>query len=79
MCSHVYSNRGHEIGKGLFDAAVAMYHDQGHVPIKLLGFAEGVNVTLGLRIIRTSADHGTVFGKAGKRTPNPTSMIEALK
>jgi len=73
------ATRGHEIGKGLFDAVVAMYHDQGHIPIKLLGFVEGVNVTLGLPIIRTSVDHGTVFGKAGKGTANPTSMIEALK
>jgi len=56
-----------------------MYHDQGHIPIKLLGFVEGVNVTFGLPIIRTSVDHGTVFGKAGKGTANPTSMIEALK
>ena len=73
------ATRGHEIGKGLFDAVVAMCHDQGHIPIKLLGFVEGVNVTLGLPIIRTSVDHGTVFGKAGKGTANPTSMIEALK
>lgn len=73
------ATRGREIGKGLFDAVVAMYHDQGHIPIKLLGFVEGVNVTLGLPIIRTSVDHGTVFGKAGKGTANPASMIEALK
>ena len=73
------ATHGHEIGKGLFDGVIAMYHDQGHIPIKLLGFAEGVNVTLGLPIIRTSVDHGTVFGKAGKGTANPSSMIEALK
>lgn len=73
------ATRGQEIGKGLFDAVVAMYHDQGHIPIKLLGFVEGVNVSLGLPIIRTSVDHGTVFGKAGKGTANPISMIEALK
>ncbi len=65
--------------KGQFDAVVAMYHDQGHIPIKVLSFDEGVNVTLGLPIIRTSVDHGTVFGKAGKGTARPTSMIEAIK
>lgn len=71
--------RGKEIGRGEFDAVVAMYHDQGHIPIKLLGFFDGVNVTLGLPIIRTSVDHGTVFGKAGKGTANPASLIEAVR
>ncbi|MEA3345628.1 MAG: 4-hydroxythreonine-4-phosphate dehydrogenase PdxA [Chloroflexota bacterium] len=65
--------------QGQFDAVVAMYHDQGHIPIKVLGFLEGVNVTLGLPIIRTSVDHGTNFGKAGKGTADPTSLIEAVK
>ena len=65
--------------QGQFDAVVAMYHDQGHIPIKMLGFDKGVNVTLGLPIIRTSVDHGTVYGKAGKGTARPTSLIEALK
>jgi 4-hydroxythreonine-4-phosphate dehydrogenase len=65
--------------RGEFDLAVAMYHDQGHIPIKMVGFEKGVNVTLGLPIIRTSVDHGTVFGKAGKGTADPTSMIEAIK
>ncbi len=65
--------------KGEFDLAIAMYHDQGHIPIKMVGFEKGVNVTLGLPIIRTSVDHGTVFGKAGKGTADPTSMIEAIK
>lgn len=71
--------KGREIGRGQFDAVVAMYHDQGHIPVKLLGFFDGVNVTLGLPIIRTSVDHGTVFGKAGKGTANPASLIEAIK
>lgn len=71
--------KGAEIGRSRFDAVVAMYHDQGHIPIKLLGLLDGVNVTLGLPIIRTSVDHGTAFGKAGQGTANPTSMIEALK
>ncbi len=64
---------------GQFDAAIAMYHDQGHIAIKMLGITHGVNVTLGLPIIRTSVDHGTVFGKAGKGTADPTSLIEAIK
>lgn len=65
--------------RGEFDAAIAMYHDQGHIPMKMVGFDKGVNVTLGLPIIRTSVDHGTVFGKAGKGTANPRSLIEAIK
>ncbi len=65
--------------RGEFDLVIAMYHDQGHIPIKMVGFEKGVNVTLGLPIIRTSVDHGTVFGKAGKGTADPTSMIEAIK
>jgi len=65
--------------EGQYDAVVAMYHDQGHIPTKVLSFDEGVNVTLGLPIIRTSVDHGTVFGKAGKGTARPASMIAALK
>ncbi len=68
--------RTHE---GQFDAAIAMYHDQGHIAIKMLGITHGVNVTLGLPIIRTSVDHGTNFGKAGKGTADPTSLIEAIK
>ncbi len=71
--------KGHEIGRTSFDAVVAMYHDQGHIPIKLLGLLDGVNVTLGLPIIRTSVDHGTAFGKAGKGTASPVSLIAALK
>jgi len=65
--------------EGQFDAVVAMYHDQGHIPVKVLAFEQGVNVTLGLPIIRTSVDHGTAFDKAGKGTAQPISMIEALK
>jgi 4-hydroxythreonine-4-phosphate dehydrogenase len=62
-----------------FDIVVAMYHDQGHIPLKLLGFEKGVNVTLGLPIIRTSVDHGTAFDIAGRGVANPTSMMEAIK
>ncbi|MFC1935726.1 PdxA family protein, partial [Chloroflexota bacterium] len=64
---------------GQFDGAIAMYHDQGHIAIKMLGIWLGVNVTLGLPIIRTSVDHGTNFDMAGKGTADPRSMIEAMK
>jgi len=73
---------------GMYDAVVAMYHDQGHIPVKLAGFIydhateswnmQGVNVTLGLPIIRTSVDHGTAFDKAGKGTADHRSLKEAL-
>ena len=74
---------------GQFDAVVAMYHDQGHIPVKLLGFQvdpatgrwqelSGVNITLGLPIIRTSVDHGTAFDIAGKGIANEHSLIEAI-
>ena len=68
----------YEALKGDYDAVVAMYHDQGLAPLKMIGFDEGVNVTLGLPIIRTSPDHGTAFGIAGKNTANPTSMKNAI-
>lgn len=61
-----------------YDVVVAMYHDQGHIPIKLLAFDEGVNVTLGLPIIRTSVDHGTAFDIAGKGIANEKSILNAL-
>lgn len=64
--------------KNHFDIVVVMYHDQGHIPLKVLGFEEGVNVTVGLPFIRTSVDHGTVFGKAGKGTADSRSMSESL-
>jgi 4-hydroxythreonine-4-phosphate dehydrogenase len=65
--------------QGKYDALVAMYHDQGHIPIKLLGFYQGVNVTLGLPIIRTSVDHGTAFDIVGQNIANPSSLIAAIK
>ncbi len=61
-----------------FDAIVCMYHDQGHVPLKLLDFEGGVNVALGLPIIRTSVDHGTAFDIAGTGTAQTGSFIKAL-
>lgn len=66
-------------GRGDFDLVVAMYHDQGHAPIKLLGMDAGVNVTVGLPVIRTSVDHGTAFDIAGSGTADESSMIEALR
>jgi 4-hydroxythreonine-4-phosphate dehydrogenase len=75
---------------GQFDAVVAMFHDQGHIPIKLLGFhvdpatgqwqaISGVNITLGLPILRTSVDHGTAFDIAGKGIANADSLVEAAE
>jgi 4-hydroxythreonine-4-phosphate dehydrogenase len=65
--------------KGEFDGVVAMYHDQGMIPVKLLAFDDAVNVTIGLPIIRTSPAHGTAFDIAGKNKANPASMICAIK
>ncbi|ONI38833.1 4-hydroxythreonine-4-phosphate dehydrogenase PdxA [Candidatus Epulonipiscium fishelsonii] len=65
--------------KGAFDIVVAMYHDQGHIPLKLLAFDEGVNITVGLDVIRTSVDHGTAFDIAGKNIAKPDSMLEAIE
>lgn len=65
--------------KGEYDAVVAMYHDQATIPMKLLGFGEAVNVSLGLPIVRTSVDHGTAYDRAGKGTADPRGMIEAMR
>ncbi|WP_080871986.1 4-hydroxythreonine-4-phosphate dehydrogenase PdxA [Oceanobacillus timonensis] len=65
--------------RGDFDIVVAMYHDQGHGPIKVLGLEAGVNITVGLPIIRTSVDHGTAFDIAGKGIVDEGSMLEALR
>lgn len=75
---------------GQFDIVVAMYHDQGHIPLKLNGFnydpikdrynsVSGINCTIGLPIIRTSVDHGTAFGKAGEGRANEESMLDAIR
>ena len=64
---------------GEYDLVVAMYHDQGHIPLKMLGFSSGVNMTVGLPFIRTSVDHGTAFDIAGKGIANENSMIEAMR
>lgn len=69
----------HRACKGDFDITVCMYHDQGLIPFKMLAFDSGVNVTVGLPLIRTSPDHGTAFDLAWKNKANPSSMIEAIK
>jgi 4-hydroxythreonine-4-phosphate dehydrogenase len=75
---------------GQYDIVVAMYHDQGHIPLKLFGFKidpqtksftamHGVNITIGLPIIRTSVDHGTAFDKAGEGCANEQSLVDAIE
>jgi 4-hydroxythreonine-4-phosphate dehydrogenase len=64
---------------GEFDVVVAMYHDQGLIPVKYLGVEKGVNVTLGLPLVRTSPDHGTAFDIAGSGRADASSLLEALK
>ena len=66
-------------GRGDYDLIVAMYHDQGHGPVKVLGIEAGTNITVGLPVIRTSVDHGTAFDIAGTGRVDPRSMIEALR
>ena len=69
----------HPRARATYDAAICMYHDQALIPLKALHFDEGVNVTLGLPIIRTSPDHGTAFGIAGRNIANPGAMIAAIR
>ena len=64
---------------GEFDVVIAMYHDQGLIPVKYLGVDKGVNVTLGLPLVRTSPDHGTAFDIAGQGVADPASLIEAVR
>jgi len=68
----------YQAASGIYDVVVAMYHDQGLIPFKLLHFNDGVNVTLGLPIIRTSVDHGTAYDIAGTGTAEPGSLIAAI-
>jgi 4-hydroxythreonine-4-phosphate dehydrogenase len=65
--------------RGDYDIVVAMYHDQGHGPIKVLGLEAGVNITVGLPVVRTSVDHGTAFDIAGKGVADERSLVEALR
>ncbi len=69
----------HKAAAGQFDAVVCMYHDQGLIPFKLLHFADGVNVTLGLPIVRTSVDHGTAYDIAGRGMASPVSLAAAFR
>ncbi|HZL42520.1 MAG TPA: 4-hydroxythreonine-4-phosphate dehydrogenase PdxA [Verrucomicrobiae bacterium] len=69
----------HRAFKGDFDAVVAMYHDQGLAPLKMIAFESGVNWTLGLPFIRTSPDHGTAYDIAGRGVADPSSMIAAIR
>jgi len=68
-----------DAAQGHFDAVIAMYHDQGLIPLKLLDFDTAVNVTLGLPLPRTSPDHGTAFAIAGRNRANPASMLAAIR
>jgi 4-hydroxythreonine-4-phosphate dehydrogenase len=65
--------------RGAYDLVVAMYHDQGHIPMKLLDFEQAVNISLGIPIIRTSVDHGTAFNIAGKNQADSRSMKQAMR
>jgi len=66
-------------GRGDFDLVVAMYHDQGHGPVKVLGLEAGVNITVGLPFVRTSVDHGTAFDIAGSGAADERSLVEAIR
>jgi 4-hydroxythreonine-4-phosphate dehydrogenase len=65
--------------RGAYDLIVAMYHDQGHIPMKLIDFEGTVNISVGIPIVRTSVDHGTAFDIAGQNRADPTSMVEAMR
>ena len=65
--------------KGEFDMVVAQYHDQGHIPLKMLAFDSGVNITVGLDVVRTSVDHGTAFDIAGKGIAREDSLLKAIE
>jgi 4-hydroxythreonine-4-phosphate dehydrogenase len=69
----------HAAARATFDAAICMYHDQALIPLKALHFDEGVNLTLGLPIVRTAPDHGTAFGIAGKGQANPGAIVAAIR
>ena len=69
----------HPAARAKYDVAITMYHDQALIPLKTIGFDEGVNLTLGLSFIRTSPDHGTAFDLAGQNVANETSTVNAIK
>jgi len=68
-----------QASRGAYDLVVAMYHDQGHIPMKLIDFEGTVNISLGIPIIRTSVDHGTAFDIAGRNQADPRSMKQAMR
>jgi 4-phospho-D-threonate 3-dehydrogenase / 4-phospho-D-erythronate 3-dehydrogenase len=68
-----------QASRGAYDLVVAMYHDQGHIPMKLIDFEGTVNISLGIPIIRTSVDHGTAFDIAGRNLADPRSMMQAMR
>ena len=68
-----------QASRGAYDLVVAMYHDQGHIPMKLLDFEGTVNISVGIPIIRTSVDHGTAFDIAGRNLADPRSMKQAMR
>jgi 4-hydroxythreonine-4-phosphate dehydrogenase len=69
----------HARARATYDAAICMYHDQALIPLKALHFDEGVNMTLGLPIVRTSPDHGTAFAIAGRNLANPGAMVSSIR
>ncbi|MBI4233809.1 MAG: 4-hydroxythreonine-4-phosphate dehydrogenase PdxA [Chloroflexi bacterium] len=69
----------HQAIRGRFDVVLALYHDQGHIPVKVHGFEQSISVNLGLPFVRTSVDHGTAFDIAGQGVASPVSMIEAIR
>ena len=69
----------HQAIQGSYDVVLAMYHDQGHIAIKVHGWAQSITMNLGLPFIRTSVDHGTAFDIAGKGTANATGMVTAIR
>jgi 4-hydroxythreonine-4-phosphate dehydrogenase len=76
----VFMRARHTAAKaGEFDVVVAQYHDQGLIPVKYLGVEKGVNVTLGLPLVRTSPDHGTAFDIAGSGHADASSLLEAVR
>jgi 4-hydroxythreonine-4-phosphate dehydrogenase len=69
----------HQAIQGRYDTVLCMYHDQGHIPVKVYGFEESITANLGLPFVRTSVDHGTAFDIAGRGVADPTSMLEAIR
>jgi 4-hydroxythreonine-4-phosphate dehydrogenase len=69
----------HQAIQGRYDVVLAMFHDQGHIPVKVYGFEESITANLGLPFVRTSVDHGTAFDIAGKGIATHTSMLESIR